>query len=283
MSELQPVLAIDIGGTKILVALVAGATVLDRVQLPTPRNAGGEAWCAAIAEAGYRWRDRFGAAGAAVTGLVAAGHWSALNPETLPVPAGFALQQTLAKELGVPVVCYNDAQAAAWGEYRHGAGAGHDMGFVTISTGIGGGLVLGGKLLTGHHGLAGSVGQLPLGGDLAENLSSGRWIAKAAAGRAEDTRAVFAAADAGEQWAQAIIAQSVAGSADLLAAMQWIADPEVIVVGGGIGMVPHYFSAVVARMAAGPSRARLVQAQLGGDAGIIGVADLAAGGNGKAS
>lgn len=282
MSEPRPVLAVDIGGTKILVALVDGATVLDRVQLPTPRDAGGEAWCAAIAAAALRWRGRFGAAGAAVTGVVAAGRWAALNPETLPVPAGFALQDMLARHLQVPVACYNDAQAAAWGEYRHGAGAGHDMGFVTISTGIGGGLVLNGRLLTGHSGLAGSVGQLPVGGEAAENLCSGRWMAKAA-GRAEDARGVFAAAEGRADWALAIVAQSVAGSADLVAALQWIADPEYIVIGGGIGMVPSYFSALQARLAAGSSRARLRPARLGGDAGIIGVADLAASGNGISS
>lgn len=279
------VLAIDIGGTKILVALVEGGRVLDRARIATPRQAGGEAWCAAIAEATAPWRGGFAAAGAAVTGAIADGGWYALNPETLPVPAGFPLEATLARHLGVPVLCLNDAQAAAWGEYRFGAGAGRDMGFVTISTGIGGGLVMGGALMRGRHGLAGSIGQLPVAGthEAGENFASGRWIAKAAQGRAEDAHGVFAAAERGEDWAQAILAQSVSRTANLLAALQWIADPELIVIGGGIGLVPSYLSALSAELAAGPSRARLVPARLGGDAGIIGVADLAAQRNGSAS
>lgn len=276
MSSGQPVLSIDIGGTKILVALVDGTNVLDRVMIPTPRDAGGEAWCAAIADASAKWRGRFASAGAAVTGIIADGRWSAVNPETLPVPEGFPLRDTLSRHLEVPVLCVNDAQAAAWGEYRHGAGTGRDMAFITISTGVGGGLVLDGKLLGGHRGFAGHVGQLPVGCEIAENLCSGRWMARAAAGRAEDARAVFIAADRGLEWAQQIIARSVRGSADLVASLQWIADPEIVVIGGGIGMVPAYFSALQARLAKGPSRASLRLAQLGNDAGIIGVADLAA-------
>jgi len=277
----KPALAIDIGGTKILVALVAGDKVIERHQLPTPREAGGDAWCAAIVGAARPWMGRYSVAGAAVTGAISdGGRWSALNPDILPIPTGFPLQSTLARHLDVPVLCANDAQAAAWGEYRYGAGGGRDMGFVTISTGVGGGIILGGRLLSGTHGLAGSIGQLPLPGshgrDAAESACGGRWIAKAAAGRTDDARGVFVAADAGAAWANDIINQSVVGTADLIAALQWIADPEIIVVGGGIGLVPRYFAALEAHLAAGPSRAMLRPAQLGADAGIIGIADLAA-------
>ena len=92
------------------------------------------------------WRGRFDRVGAAVTGIVADGRWHALNAGILPVPAGFPIVEALSTRLGCPVLAINDAQAAAWGEYRFGAGAGRDIVFLTVSTGIGGGIVLGGRL-----------------------------------------------------------------------------------------------------------------------------------------
>lgn len=272
-------LAIDVGGTKILVGLVRDGVVLDRNQVPTPREGGGEAWCAAIVDAAAAWRGRYDVAGAAVTGGISDGRWYAVNPATLPVPAGFPLEATLGAMLGLPVRCTNDAQAAGWGEYRRGAGQGHDMAFVTISTGIGGGLVLGGKLVGGTTGLGGHVGLLPLatadGSDAVENLCSGRWIARQAEGRADDARGVFAAAEAGENWAQAILDLSMDRAALVLRTLQWIVDPEVIVVGGGIGLVPSYFAGLQQRLTGGPHRTALRPALLGGDAGAIGAAELA--------
>lgn len=272
-------LAIDIGGTKILVALVRDGMVLERRQVETPRDGGGDAWCAAIADAAAGWRGQYSSAGAAVTGGIRDGRWYALNPETLPVPAGFPLEATLSDMLGLPVHCANDAQAAGWGEYRRGAGQGRDMGFVTISTGIGGGLVLGGKLVSGISGLGGHVGLMPLatvdGSTAIENLCSGRWIAKQAEGRADDARGVFAAAATGADWAREIIDLSMDRAALVLRTLQWLVDPAVIVVGGGIGLVPSYFAGLQQRLASGPHRTELRPALLGGDAGVIGAAELA--------
>lgn len=86
-----PVLAIDIGGTKILSALVDGRQVLDRRRIETERGAGPQAWLDAIAATIADWRGRFNAAGVAVTGRIADGCWSALNPTILPVPDRFPL------------------------------------------------------------------------------------------------------------------------------------------------------------------------------------------------
>ena len=277
--EPQTALAIDVGGTKILVALVRDGVVLERNQVPTPRDGGGDAWCAAIVDAAAAWHGRYSVVGAAVTGGISDGRWYAVNPETLPVPEGFPLEATLSRMLGLPVRCTNDAQAAGWGEYRRGAGQGHDMAFVTISTGIGGGLVLGGRLVSGITGLGGHVGLLPLatpdGSDAIENLCSGRWVARQADGRAEDARAVFSAAEAGESWAQAILDLSMDRAALVLRTVQWIVDPAVIVVGGGIGLVPSYFAGLRQRLTSGPHRTELRPALLGGDAGAIGAAELA--------
>jgi N-acetylmannosamine-6-phosphate 2-epimerase/N-acetylmannosamine kinase len=149
------VLAVDLGGSKILACLVQNGQVLEERRVPTPRAGGVAAWMDAVGELAGPWTGRFALAGVAVTGLVRRGRWQALNPDTLPIPAGFLLEAELTRRLRVPVSSLNDAQAAAWGEHVAGAGKGvQDLVFVTISTGIGGGVILGGQLVMGRSGMA---------------------------------------------------------------------------------------------------------------------------------
>lgn len=280
----RPVLSVDLGGSKTLVALVHGATVLERVEIATDRAGGPEGWLRAIAGVAGGWQGRFDRAGMTVTGLVAKGMWQALNPATLNLPGPFPLQARLAGLLGVPVAVANDAQAAAWGEHVHGAGMGADIVFLTVSTGIGGGVVTGGRLLQGRGGLAGHFGQLlPADGApaLFEDAASGRWIAQEGAGIGlqADARAVFAAAEAGDARAEAILAASAARVGRLCHNLQLSFDPDRIVIGGGVGLGPGYLDRVARSVAHldDMRRPRIVPARLGPDAGIIGMADLALG------
>jgi N-acetylmannosamine-6-phosphate 2-epimerase/N-acetylmannosamine kinase len=110
------VLALDIGGSKSSAALVEGGAIRRRVVLPTARGAGPGAWLDALALATRDWGHQ--AVAAAVSGVVRDGTWSAVNPATLPVPDGFPILAALAARFGVPASALNDAQAAAWGEYR---------------------------------------------------------------------------------------------------------------------------------------------------------------------
>lgn len=277
----EPVLALDIGGTKALAALVRGAEVLDRRQAPTPAAVGSAAWFDGVAALAEGWKGRFSRVGIAATGLVEDGRWSALNPATLDIPDATPLAAELSARLGAPALALNDAQAAAWGEYRFGAGQGRDMAFVTVSSGIGGGIVAGGRLLRGARGLAGSLGQVQgsAGGARLESGASGFAIAKAAsaAGYAADTRAVFAAAAWGEGWAREIVDAAAARLAAALVDLQRIVDPDCVVLGGGIGLLDDFRAALDRRLADVPPllRPRVVPASLGADAGIIGVADHA--------
>ncbi|MCU0908581.1 MAG: ROK family protein [Rhodobacteraceae bacterium] len=272
------VLAVDIGGTKVLAALVSGARVTARRTVDTARDGGPDAWTAALGDAARDWAGGWRGLGVAVTGAVAGGRWRALNPGTLDIPAGYPLADRVRALTGAVPVLANDAQAAAWGEYRHGAGAGRDMAFLTVSTGIGGGLVLGGRLVGGHTGVAGSFGQMTDGGDRVEDMASGRWIAAEAARRGHvlDARGVFAAAAAGAGWAAEVIAASADRVAHLCRNVLWAADPDVIVVGGGVGLAPGYLPRVrdaVDAVLPGAG-ARIVPAALGADAGVIGMAAL---------
>lgn len=276
----ETVLALDIGGTKALAALIRGKEVLARRTLPTPAAVASPQWYDAIAGLATDWTGRFSRTGVAVTGIVQDGLWSALNPQTLAIPERTPLVVELTRRLGGRVVARNDAQAAAWGEYRHGAGQGRDMVFITVSSGIGGGIVLGGRLLEGARGLAGSLGQLQSarGGERLETLASGFALARAAGagGLAEDTRTLFAAAGNGDASAQQLIAAAADRLALSLINLQRLLDPEVVVLGGGIGLLPAFQAAVAKSCEAAPTllRPNVVPAVLGGDAGIVGVADI---------
>ncbi len=94
------ILAVDIGGTKMLAALVTGAEVDDERDVATPREDTAEGWCDALAALVADWAGRYRAVAAAVTGQVKDGRWYTLNPAILPIPSGFPLAAALAYAAG---------------------------------------------------------------------------------------------------------------------------------------------------------------------------------------
>ena len=276
------ILAVDIGGTKMLAALVVGDGVDEERDVATPRETSAEGWCDTIAGLVAGWAGRYRAIAAAVTGQVRDGRWYTLNPAILPIPSGFPLGAALSARLGKAVTLANDAQAAAWGEHRFGAGEGKDIVFLTISTGIGGGVVSGGRLLDGYHGLAASVGQTSLAVDdgiRVEDVAGGGGMAAAAraAGHDVDARGIFTASEAGAAWAESILARSAATIARLILDLQKLFDPAFVVVGGSIGLAPGFLRRLGAALAEVPEpfHPEIRAAGLGKHAGVIGVADLA--------
>lgn len=278
-----PVLAFDLGGSKTLVALVSGSRILAAHQAPTPRELSAEGWCDRITALAADFADAYDRVAGCVTGVIKGGRWTALNPATLPVPAGFALDEALALRLERPVTLINDGQAAAWGEYRYGAGQGRNMIFLTVSTGIGGGVVLDGKLCIGRSGLAGSVGISRLidadgGGVYAESAASGPMLAAAARELGiANVPALFAAAETGHAGAAAAIDRSAAVVSALIGNLQLLFDPDLFIIGGGIGLQPSYRRRLETRLAELPPlvRPEIRAAVLGKHAGVIGAADLA--------
>lgn len=279
MSSARTVLSIDLGGTKMLAALVRGTEVVDTRRIATPREGDPARWLATLFTAIEPWRGGYDRVGAAVTGIVDGGYWSALNRKTLDIPDRFPLAEAIERLAGLPVLAANDAQAAAWGEFAFGAGQQENMVFLTISTGIGGGIVVNGRLL---EGLAGHFGQMlnaDQPGDVLEDQVSGRWIANEASPHlpGATAREAFAAARDGHEWAKRIIDQSAARTALLCRNIQLALDPRRIVIGGSIGLAEGYLAAVTENLEAVPSRLRpsLHAAALGENAGVIGIADLA--------
>jgi N-acetylmannosamine-6-phosphate 2-epimerase/N-acetylmannosamine kinase len=279
MAHPDRILALDIGGTKMLAALVQDSTLLETRKMPTPRSGDPRQWLEALFAAITPWQGQYAAVGAAVTGIIDDGRWSALNRNTLDIPEHFPLALTIRQLLGVPVLAANDAQAAAWGEHRFGAGQNDDMVFLTISTGIGGGIIVNGKPM---FGLAGHFGQFRVADHVAGTLEdqvSGRWIASQAAQHrpGATARDVFEAAAAGNEWAKIIINGSARQTAQLCRNIHLALDPPRIVIGGGIGLAPGYLEAVRQALEDLPLRLKpkIHAAALGESAGVVGIADLA--------
>jgi glucokinase len=158
----QTVLAVDIGGTKVAAGVVDATGVLIRsASAPTPRGTDGEEVLAAVTSV----IDEVGAAGALAVGVGSAGPMSAggetLSPLNIPGWRGFPLRARLEQAYDLPVVVDGDAKALAVGEGWVGAAAGVGSFLaMVVSTGVGGGLVVDGRLLDGASGNAGHVGHV---------------------------------------------------------------------------------------------------------------------------
>lgn len=270
------VLAVDLGGTKIMASLVQGDQVLDTMTFATDRAGSPEVWLSTIVKTTAAWKGRYTAAGIAVTGAVRNGSWRAMNKATLGIEGEFSLESRATELLGVPVVVANDAQAAAWGEFKATSDR-SDLVFMTVSTGLGGGIVSDGRLM---RGVAGHFGQMSdAAGEKVEGQICGPWIASEAKrlGHAMEPKDVFVAAGSGEDWAIGIIDSVARRLARLCCDIQLAIDPARIVVGGGVGLATGFLDKVKAEIsnldpAAVPE---LRAATLGTQAGIVGIADLA--------
>jgi N-acetylmannosamine-6-phosphate 2-epimerase/N-acetylmannosamine kinase len=277
-------LALDIGGTSMVAALVDGAAVLERRAMPTPAAAGPDALADAAAELLAPWSAEARHLCVAATGHVHDGRVTAVNPATLTGWSSYPLAAELARRTRCSVSLMNDAHAAAWGEFRFGAGRNcTDFVFITVSTGIGGGIVLNGELVTGASGLAGHLGFWhdlagPENNDFLELHASGRAIAERGTrglGRPVSTREVFSAAAAGEAGAAGIVSDAVRRLARALLNVRWLLDPERIAIGGSVGLSDGYLARLGAELAALAPEVSLeiVPAQLRHDAGLLGAAD----------
>jgi len=165
------ILGIDIGGTKVAYGLAdASGGLLARGRRPTEPSRDPDADLAGIAEGARRVLADAGVdlaelerVGVAVPGPLDAERQRVIRPPNLPNWETVPVAERLSEELGCPVNLENDANAAALAEHRFGAGQGaRDLVYLSMSTGVGGGLILGGRLHRGRGGNAGELGHMPV-------------------------------------------------------------------------------------------------------------------------
>jgi glucokinase len=305
---------VDVGGTKVAAGVVdEQGQVLARVRRATTATVPGAAE-KVISEAVLELASSFPveAVGVGAAGLV---------DETRSI-VRFApnlgwreqpLRAQLEKATGLPVVVENDANAAAWAEYRFGAARGRDdVVMLTVGTGIGGALVMGGRLHRGRYGLAGEVGHLVLDKDgrhcgcgrrgCWEQYASGNALLRAARNRAAQDRDharvllsygdgtpegvagphVTAAAHAGDPVALETFEEVGYWLGRGMAELAAVLDPGSYVVGGGVSEAGELLLGparreFVAHLVGADVRpiAEIVPAALGNLAGLVGAADLA--------
>ncbi|WP_112323608.1 ROK family protein [Oceanibium sediminis] len=279
--------AVDIGGTKTAAARITGGTLAEQLVVPTDGAAGLEAQLAQIETLLTRLGHGAGdTLGVAVTGRVSDdGRWFAVNAGTLSAIDGVPLGAALRARFGAAGCC-NDAAAAALAEARFGAGQGAaNFVYLTVSTGVGGGIVLNDRLVQSANGLAGHLGFMtsPEGQDICgsgrrgtvESVAGGRAIAAAAQAAGHpgaDARAVFETAAGGAPWAEAIVARAARAIAGLCADTAAMLGAERIAIGGSIGLAPGFIDRVAAQLDAEPAlfRVPLVKATLGADGPLLG-------------
>jgi glucokinase len=296
-------LCLDIGGTKIAAGLAdAGGALVHTVIRPTPSGgAAEEVWAAvdaAIADALRLAEDSVVAVGIGSAGPIDL-HVGTVSPVNIKGWQGFPLRDRVAAAVpGVPVRLAGDGLCMALGEHWRGAGRGADflLGMV-VSTGVGGGLVLGGIPYTGRTGNAGHVGHMVVEDDgppcvcggrgCVETIASGPsmvrwarangWSAPAAAG----ARELAAAAAGGDPLAQRAFRRGATALAAMIASVGAVCDLDLVVIGGGVanskGLLFDPLRAKLAEYARLDFLAglRVVPAELGGEAGLVGAARLA--------
>ncbi len=297
---------IDLGGTKVLAVLMVNNEIVDTVTFSTPGGPD-ELIEAAVNAVERLGSDAVEAVGVGIAGLV---RWPDGVFAWGPHVAGseVPLRTELESRLGLPVVVDNDANAALWGELHLGVARGHDnVLLVTLGTGIGGALVVDGEIYRGAsfagewgHTLYDTQGVRCDCGKVGcwETVASGPALARLGAefvaqnpdgslarllgsGRVTG-EAVTRAADAGDETARSLVAQVGADLGRGLCNLIAILDPDMIVVGGGLGSVGESILGPARRTAAdalhGGSHRMLppiLVAGLGSSAGAIGAALLA--------
>ncbi|POX37053.1 glucokinase [Streptomyces sp. Ru73] len=295
---------VDVGGTKIAAGLVApDGTLLTSVVRPTPAARGRAAVLDAIAAAvrelpGY---EEAAGLGIGTGGVVDRARGVVLSANALlPGWAGTALGEELTGRLGLPVAADNDANVFALAEQTYGAGAGCASAlYVSVGTGIGGGLTGGGRLVRGAHWTAGEFGHLAVPEAAGRPCNCGRTghLEAVAAGPAitarfraltgddsvHDLRRVAALAEqetgAEAEAARTVLAEGAGALGRALAGLVNTVDPERVVVGGGVASIGAPFwepltAAFTAELLPGPAGLRPVPAALGPRAAVVGAAAL---------
>ena len=302
-------IAVDLGGTKVRAGLVSeDGTLGFHASAETLSTAGPDAVVSQIAtlveEVRANAKDQVEVIGISAPGPLDTRRGVVCAVQSMVGLEGFPLRAELERRLGAPIVLENDGIAGAVGEWRFGAGRGAtEMIYVTLSTGVGGGIIANDRPLRGSRGLAGHVGHIFFaanwqrhpGGAMScfEDFISGTALAFRARNEVArhegsllanampiDAKAVIAAAANGDLLARGLVEDEARAIGTGLASLAHVLNPERIIVGGGLSTaLPMLLPGVVAAMAdnlkPGFETVEVVQAGLGVHSCLLGAAALA--------
>ena len=307
-------IGIDVGGTKVLGGVVTeSGEILTTARRDTPRE-GGRALTQAIADVANELSREFQveSIGVSAAGFISSDRQTILATPNIAGWNGVNLDKELTEILGKRIVLENDANAAAWGEFKFGAGRGRkDLMLLTLGTGVGGGLILDGALFRGAFGIGAELGHLRIVPDghlcgcgmrgcleqyasgsallrhAREAISASPDIARNLLSRGDGTldglrgQHITEAAREGDPVALAAFNTLARYLGAGIASLCAVIDPSCIVLGGGVIDAGELFL--------GPTREaalrlipfsgkhpypEIVPAELGNSAGLVGVADL---------
>ena len=308
-------IGIDVGGTKVLGGVVdESGKVLTTARKDTPRQ-GGSALTQTIADVAKELLEKYSVSsiGVSAAGFVSSDRKTMLATPNIADWNGVDLDGQLTKLIGLPVVIENDANAAAWGEAKFGAGKNQDhMMMLTVGTGIGGGIVVNGALYRGAFGIAAEFGHMRVVPDghicgcgargcfeqyasgnallrhAREAINASPEVARNLLSRGDGTVAgltgqiIAEAAREGDPVALAAFNTTGQWLGAGIASLAVLLDPACVVIGGGvidageILLKPTRESLERNMPFAGKHPyPKIIAAQLGNEAGLVGVADLA--------
>ena len=292
------VIGVDLGGTKILAGVIdKSGAIVRRTQRPTPVSSQRDLLAALDdAVADLLSEDAVAALGFGIPSTIDQRNGRAVASVNVPL-ADLDFRRRMADRFALPVRMDNDANAAALAEWKLGRGRGtRHMVMLTLGTGIGGGLVLDGRLYRGSIGAGAELGHIVIehdgprcqgactGRGHMEALASGSTadkLARAAFGEAADAAELVRRAEAGDARARAALVEIGRRLGSGIGTLVNIFNPELVVVGGGFAaagdLVLEPAREVVAREALSPARdlVRIVRAMLGPEAGMVGAGLMA--------
>jgi glucokinase len=304
-------IGVDLGGTKMLVGVVDSEQRIHHESRESSTGRSEEQIVEVLArelEEARQARPGVLAAGLGIPATIDHDRGVAINAVNLEI-TDVPLRQIMRERVDLPVFIDNDANCAALGEYLFGAGRdAENMVLLTIGTGIGGGLVLGGKIYRGTIGAAAELGHIvidengpPCQGSCpnhgcVETFSSGTAIAREGAAAAQGKpdsvlgkalaqgpftgRTVTEAAANGDQMARDVVAEAGRHLGVALASLANIFDPDMIVIGGGVSAAGDLLldparEELRTRALPPMNKTPVELAKLGGDSGMIGAAAMA--------
>jgi glucokinase len=291
-------IGVDLGGTKILAGIVdREGEVLRRHERPTPTDSQEALLGELEAAVQELMEDEVGAVGFGIPSTIDQRTGRAVNSVNIPL-AHVDFRDHMRERIGLPVGIDNDANAAGIAEWKVGAGRGTtDMIILTVGTGLGGGVIAGGRPFRGGTGAGVELGHMVVvhDGRPCQGTCTGRGhlepyvtgvaatkAAQEAFGPAADAHRLVRLAREGDQTAIGILAEIGRYLGSAMGTLVNIFDPELIVVGGGFGVAAGEFlldpaREILQREALPPGRqsVRVVQAELGTAAGLIGAAFVA--------